>query len=106
MRLEEYINGFSESTRDAVVAQIMKSRVIKQAVETPQGKALLNSVIDNIRDKTMVVIGSCTEKSEEDQTEKIRKAATEIHIMFNLVKDWAQILVDGNQHEEAMKKDK
>jgi hypothetical protein len=103
MRLEEYINTFYEGeARDAVVTQVMKSRVVKQAMDTPQGKALLNNVIDRIRDKLMSIVGSCAEKSKEKQTESVRNDAAEIHIMFNLIKDWAQIIVDGEKHEEQI----
>lgn len=103
MRIEEYINNFyDESSRDAVVTQIMKCRVVKDAIQTPVGKALLNAVIDSIRDKIMALLGSCTKKTKADQTEKIRQEALEIHVMYNLLKEWAQIIVDGEKHEQAM----
>jgi hypothetical protein len=105
MNLEDYINTFSEVERDVVVAQILKSRLLKEAIETPNGKALLGSVVDSIRDKTMSILGSCTAKTKADQTEKIRQAALEIHVMYNLMRNWAEILIDGEKHEEAMKKE-
>jgi hypothetical protein len=104
MRIDDYINTFDESTRDAVESQIFKSRVIKQAMDTPQGKATLNSVIDNIRNKTMAIVGAAAENTKANQVEKIRVLAQEIHVMFHLMRDWAEILVDGEKHEEEMGK--
>lgn len=103
MDLESYIAGFHESNRDAIVAQILKSRLIKQAFETAAGKALFNSAIDEIAKKVMAILGSCTEKKKADQTEKIRRLATEVHVAYNLLRNWATIILEGEKHEEAMK---
>lgn len=102
MDLETYINSFSEATRDAVLSQIVKSRIVKQAIETQAGKALLNSVIDDIRDKTMSLMAVCTEKTKAEQFERILQTTTEIHIMYRLLKSWAQILKDGEKHEKML----
>lgn len=105
MRLEEYINAFYEGeARDAVVTQVLKSRVIKQAMDTPAGKALLNNAIDRIRDKVVAIIGACTEKSTDEQLVRIQKDAVEVHVIFNLLKDWAEIVLAGEKHEEEMAK--
>lgn len=103
MELSEYVNQFHENNRDAVVAQILKSRLIKRAFETESGKALFNSAIDEIAKKIMAIMGTCTEKSKADQLEKIARLSTEIHVAYNLLKTWAIILLDGKMHEEAMK---
>lgn len=103
MELVKYIQGFDAKNRDAVVEQIMKARIIRKAMETETGKALFNSAVDSISRKIMSIVGSCTDK-EADQTEKIRKTATEIHVAFNLLREWATIIVDGDKHEEVLKK--
>ena len=103
MELVVYIDGFHEENRDAVVAEILKSRLIKQAFETETGKVLFNGAIDEIAEKIMAILDSCTAKSEAEQLEKIRRLATEVHVARNLLRNWARILVDGKKHEEAMK---
>lgn len=103
MELEQYIAGFQENNRDAVVSQILKSRLIKQAFETPAGMALLNSAFDEIAKKVMAILGACTENTEAERVEKIGRLATEIHVAYNLLRGWAEILVAGDKHEEAMK---
>lgn len=103
MDLETYVSGFQENNRDAVVSQILKSRLIKQAFETPAGKALFNSAIDEIAKKVMAIMGSCTEKSKADQLDKIARLAIEVHVAYNLLRSWAQVLLEGQGHEEAMK---
>ena len=103
MNLEDYIAGFHENTRDAVVSQILKAKLVKQAFDTPAGKALLNSAMDEISIKVMAILSSCTEKTEAEETEKIKRLATEVHVAYNLLRNWADILVAGEKHEEAMK---
>jgi hypothetical protein len=103
MELSDYVSRFSDNTRDNVVAEIMKSRLIKKAFQTEAGKALFNSAIDEISKKVEAILGSCTEKSWEDQTEKIAQLAMEVHVAYNLLRSWARILIDGEKHEEAMK---
>jgi len=103
MRIEDYINSFTEQTRDAVMSEILKSRVIKQALDTPQGKGLLNSVVDSIRDKTKAIIGAASGDIKATQLEKIRVLAQEIHIMYHLLRTWADLLKEGEKHEEVMK---
>lgn len=107
MRLEDYINNFyDEDSRDAVVTQIMKMRVVRDAMATPSGKALLNVMIDRIRDKIISILGACTKQTKTDQTEKIRQDAFEVHIMYNMLKEWAEIILSGEKHEDAMKGNK
>jgi hypothetical protein len=103
-RLEAYIGNINIANRDAVLDQIIRNRLIKEALDTPQGNALLNSTIDTIADKTKAIVGCCTLDFDKDQTDRIQRLATEIHVAFNLMKDWAKILIAGEKHEEAMEK--
>ncbi len=103
-KLEKYITGIVPANRDAVLDQIVRNRLIKDALDTTQGNALLNTIIDTIAEKTRAIVGCCTIDSTEDQTERMQRLATEIHVAFNLMKDWAGILVAGKVHEEAMEK--
>ena len=100
-KISDYISGFG-TNRDAVLDQIMRNRLIREAMDTPQGSALLNNIIDTIAKKTRAIVNSCTIESKKDQTDRIQKLASEIYVAFNLMKDWAQILVAGEKHEEAM----
>lgn len=104
MRIDEYISTFrDEAMREAVVDQIMKCRVVRDAMGMPAGKALLNHVVDEVRNKVQSLVDSCTKNSKKDQTEQLQQAAMEIYIMYNLLKGWAEIIVKGEEHEEKMK---
>lgn len=102
MNIQDYVNTFHENNRDAVVAQIMKSRLIKSAFETEVGKALMNSVIDNIYSKIASIVGMCTEGNAEIRVGKMEQLASEVHVAYNLLRQWAQILMEGEKHEKAM----
>lgn len=104
MDVETYIHTFNIETRDAVVNELLTSRVVRDALDTPAGKALLGSVIDSIRDKIRALVGVCAEQSTKAKQDKMQHTATEIHIMYHLLRNWAQILVTGDKHEEAMRK--
>ena len=102
--LVDYISKISENSRDSVVESIMKARIIRKAMDTETGKALFNSAIDGIHRNIMTIVGSCTD-SEDVQVEKIKKCATEVHVAYNMMKDWATIIKEGDKHEVAMKKE-
>ena len=104
MRLEEYVSEFQEFNRDAVVAQILKSRMIKQAFETEAGTAIFNSTVDEISKKIMSILGACTESTKKSQLEMIAKLSTEVHVMYHLLKTWAEIMVAGQKHQDEMDK--
>lgn len=101
-KLEAYIGTIQVAYRDEVLDQIIRNRLIKDALDTPQGNALFNSIVDTIAEKTRAIVGCCTIDSETDQMDRMQRLATEIHVAFNLMKDWAKILVAGERHEEAM----
>lgn len=104
-KIGDYITSIKdEEARSAIFNQVIAERVIKEALDTPVGNALFTSIIDTITDKTKAIIGYCTADTVDKQTEKIRKTALEIHVAFNLMKDWADIIVNGEHHEERMEK--
>ena len=100
--LMDYVANYAEHSRDAVVEQIMKGRLLKQAIETPAGKVIINSAIDDIHQKIMKIVGLCTKPGEATALE-IGTLGQEIAIIFKLIMSWADILVNGEKHEEAMK---
>jgi hypothetical protein len=103
-KIEKYIHTFDLEYRTAVCDQIMQNRLIKEALDTPQGNLLLKSISATIADKARAIVHCCTIDSKKDQADRMQRLATEIHVAFNLMKDWAKILIAGEQHEEAMEK--
>jgi len=98
--IAKYVSGFTENSRDAVVDQIVKGKLLRQAIEMPGGKAIINSAIDDIHRKIMTMVMSCG-KPERNYAD-IETLATEIYIIHGLIRNWAQILVDAERHQNAM----
>jgi hypothetical protein len=103
-KVGKYVATIKYKYREAVLDQIMRNRLIREALGSPQGNILFDNIIDEIAKKTRGIVNSCIIESKKDQMDRIQRLASEIHVAFNLMKDWAQIIKDGEQHEEAMNK--
>jgi len=107
MDVATYVNRFPEDSRDVVVEQIMKGRVLKQAMSTIAGKAILNSAIDDIHKGLVAIINLCISEKKLDKEDlglKIEQYAHNIQVTYRLMQQWAQMIIDNDRHEEAMKK--
>jgi uncharacterized hydantoinase/oxoprolinase family protein len=103
MDIATYVSNFPVNSRDAVVDQIIKGKLLKQAINTGVGKIIINSAIDDIHKKIMGMVALCN-KSEIVENAELIRLATEVYTIYNLIQRWAQILVDADKHEKAMKK--
>jgi hypothetical protein len=107
MDIATYVSTFPEKTRDVVVEQVMKGKLLKQALNTISGKVILNSAIDEIHKNLNSIINLCISEKRETKERiglQIEYYANEVLVTYRLMKTWAQIIEDSEKHEKAMKK--
>lgn len=103
MDLATYVSGFSENMRDPIVEEITKAKLIQKAIQTDAGKVIINTAIDNIHQKVMAILGCCSIKSLTEKMARVEQLTNEIMITYDLIRDWANIIENGEKHKEAMK---
>ena len=97
-RLESYISKWPELERDIIFKQILDASFLKTALDTEGGRSMLNDAIRIIADKTMELISLCT--YYDDNLGKIRDAANEVRISYELLKRWATVLTTDEEHRK------
>lgn len=109
MDIATYVSTFPENSREVVVEQIMKGKLLKQAMNTTAGKVIINSAIDDIHKKLMAIINLCI--SDKKSTAKgqalgsqIEQCAKEMLVTYRLMRGWAEIIMNSDRHEGEMKK--
>jgi hypothetical protein len=99
--LGNYITHFSESQRENVLKQILESELLQQFLGTTEGRLILNSVVDKIRDNTMKIVSlSISNKN----TQELIDAAYQIHMAYDFMYAIAGMATAGETHKESIKK--
>ena len=106
MDIATYVSSFPEKSRDIVVEQVMKGKLLKQALNTVSGKVILNSAIDDIHKHLTAMINLAINRKNKIKSpiEEIERHAQEMLTIYYLMQQWAQIIEDSEKHEKAMKK--
>jgi len=99
--LKKYLTRFNYEQQDAVVAALMQEEAVKAALETENGKTLLNGMIELIRNNVISIINY---SYVEGGQEKIKVLADEINVTRKLLIHWSKIISEGEQHFENMLK--
>jgi hypothetical protein len=98
--LENYLPQFPNETRDAIVAAVMRSKVIRDAFDNPGGKQILMGVVNRINSNIIKLIDACDKPDGVD----IKELAKDISISRHMLLEWASIYATGAMHiNEAAK---
>jgi len=101
--ISNYISKFTEVERDNVIRELMGAKILSNYLNMPEGKLILNSVIDSIRDYTMKIIRLSVDGFDKNK-EEIKQAALQVNVAYDFIYGIATILTRGEEHEESMKR--
>jgi hypothetical protein len=103
--LSNYITHFSENQREYVLKQILESELLQQFLGTTEGRLILNSVVDKIRDNTMKIVSLATKDCECPDTivDLIRAEAIEMNVAYDFMYAIADMATKGEKHKESIK---
>jgi hypothetical protein len=98
--LTNYVTNFSDEQRESVLKQILETELLQKFINTPDGRLILNSVVERIRDYTMLIVSlSVSGKPIED----IKEAALKINIAYDFMYSIAGMISKGDDHKKNMK---
>lgn len=102
--LSNYINQFDNSeARENIIRELVSSKILKTCLDSVEGKLVLGSVIDSVRDNMMKIVRYSIEGFDKNQ-EAIRQAALQINVSYDFMYGIANTLNRGESHETEMKK--
>jgi hypothetical protein len=100
--ISNYISGFPGEEKDSVMRELIGAKLLRQFLDTVEGKLLLDSTVDAIRDNTMKIV-SLTINGFDKSIDEIRQAALQINVAYDFMYGIATQLNRGEDHEKRMK---
>jgi len=101
--LSNYIQFFPEGQRENVLNEIIESRLMQEYLGTTEGRIILGTVVDQIRDLTMQIVRDANDGFDKHRDD-IRQAALMINLNYRFMYKIADIATKGTVHADAMKR--
>ncbi len=102
--LEEYLGKFPEKTRDAILESILKTNMVRRALDSTEGKAILMECAQTITENIISILRTAVDKNEGEKARKIEEYARDISVTHSLMARWANIISQGDTHTKTMRK--
>lgn len=100
--LSDYISNFSDVQRESVLKEILEAELLAKFISKTEGRLLLNSVVDQIRDLTMSIVSLSVDGFDEN-SDKIKQAALQINVAYDFMYKIANMVTTGDQHIKNIK---
>ncbi len=100
--LVEYLSGFKTEQAETVYKTILDCDMLQGAFSTPEGKLVLNQVIDIITSNVISIVATCVDSSPEEASLKVYPKCLEISLAHKTLVGWAKILGAGTDHKKKI----
>ncbi len=100
--ISEYLGMLPERIRDDVLESVLKTKMMQQALDTTEGRAILMECANGITEKILGILSAVRDKKDDEKARKIMEYATEINIMREFMVRCANIISQGEQHVKTM----
>jgi hypothetical protein len=94
--LGEYMQNYDDIQKEAVLKVITEHEILQRYFDTIEGKIILGTVVDQIRDFTMKIVSLSVDGAEKNNNE-ISQAALNIRVAYNFMYKLASISTQGNK---------
>jgi len=101
--LLEYLNGFKDEQREVVYKTILDSDILEKAFLQPEGKLILNQVIDVITTNVINIVTKCADKDPKTASTGVYSHCAEINLAYKMLVNWAKVLGAGKDHKKKIK---
>ena len=104
MQFMQYLNAdffTTEFQRDVVVTELKKAEILEEFLEGPEGKIVLDFVLDSVRNNMSKIVNLSAAGFDENIS-AIKQAAFKIKIAHEFMYSLVVILDRGQKHEELM----
>jgi hypothetical protein len=100
--ISNYISRFTDVERDNVIRELMSSKILRSFLDTTEGRLLLDSTVDSIRDQMMKIVRLSIEDSKKN-SDAIQQASLQINVAYDFIHGLAKTLTRGEEHESKMR---
>ena len=101
--LLEYLNRFKDEQREVVYKSILDSDILEKAFLQPEGKLILNQMVDVVTSNVINIIQKCADKDPKTASPAVYSHCMEINLAYKMLVGWAKILGAGKDHKKRIK---
>jgi hypothetical protein len=101
--LLEYLNGFKDEQREVIYKSILDSDILGQAFSQPEGKLILNQMVEVITSNVINIVTKCADKDPKAATPAMYPHCMQINLAYKMLVGWAKILGAGKDHKTKIK---
>ena len=102
--LNIYINRIREDEREHVLEQLLNKRRLRQYLDTPDGKLILNDAVNIIRGELSEIYELIVKaKNPRANIDKIVEASDRYRAVLDIMYRWTDMILKGEHHEKQLK---
>ena len=103
-QLMKYKSCFREDEQDTILKVVVESELLKEFLDTTEGRLLLGKVMDSIEsDLTQIINLAIGDASMTTKKDNIFAAAQRINVAYKFMHNLATMAAKGKEHTENMK---
>ena len=88
--LVEYLRDFGTKQKVDIYEQMLNSQIVKKALNFPEVKLILSSVVELITADVLSIVTTCQDKEPEEAAKLIYPKCMEINLAYKLLAQWAK----------------
>jgi len=98
--VKQYIGSFDDNQRQVILKAIIDSELLAEAFESEHGKLILNNAVDLITNNILQIVRYCSDNPPQEAQKMVYPHAMEVNTVYKLMKDWALILIRGDEYKK------
>lgn len=104
--LSEYLTKFRMDVREHIVELIAKTKIIREALQKPEGKIILEQPIEQYKSHILAMVDALVSRQalEEDKLKLLIDAAREARVRYEFIISLSGLIAEGQKHLKNLKK--
>jgi hypothetical protein len=104
--LSEYLSRFRHDVRDHIYELIQKTKVVKDALQKPEGKIILEQPIEQYKNYILSIVDTLVAREgvSEEKLKTLIDAAQEARVRLEFILQLSGMVAEGQKHLKGIKK--
>jgi hypothetical protein len=90
--LVEYLKDFNTHQKADIYKSMLNSEIVTKALNYPEVKLILSSVIELITADMLSIVATCAEKHPQEAAKLVYPKCMEINLAYKLLYQWAKFI--------------
>jgi len=90
--LVEYLKNFNTNQKVDIYQSILNSKIVEKALNAPEVKLILSSVVELITSDILSIVALCADKEPEEAAKAVYPKCMEVNLAYKLLHQWAKFI--------------